>query len=70
MGLMCVCACACVRAYVRVSHAGESNASFMMHGMIEYLLGPSQYATVLRKNFVIYVVPMLNPDGVILGNYR
>lgn len=42
----------------------------MMHGMIEYLLGPSQYATLLRQHFILYVVPMLNPDGVILGNYR
>jgi hypothetical protein len=51
-------------------HPGESNASFMMHGMIDYLLGPSQYASELRGSFTLYVVPMLNPDGVILGNYR
>ena len=51
-------------------HPGETNASFMMHGIIDFLLGPSQYAAQLRAGFVIYVVPMLNPDGVILGNYR
>jgi murein tripeptide amidase MpaA len=49
-------------------HPGESNASLMMHGMLEFLLSPSQYATELRRNFLLYVVPMLNPDGVILGN--
>ena len=78
-------------------HPGESNASFMMHGMLEFLLSPSQYASELRRNFLLnvvsfhthlvsfdthlvsfelrrnfllYVVPMLNPDGVILGNHH
>ena len=25
---------------------------------------------MLRRNMMIKIVPMLNPDGVILGNYR
>ena len=45
-------------------HPGESNASLMMHGMIDYILGPSSYASELRKNFTFYVVPMLNPGTV------
>lgn len=24
----------------------------------------------LLKNFVIYVIPMVNPDGVVFGHYR
>lgn len=27
-------------------------------------------AEQLRKSFVIYIIPMLNPDGVIYGNHR
>jgi len=27
-------------------------------------------AVQLRKHFIFYVVPMLNPDGVIMGNHR
>jgi murein tripeptide amidase MpaA len=40
----------------------------MLDGLINYLL--SSEAEILRKNFVIRIVPMLNPDGVIYGNYR
>jgi len=51
-------------------HPGESNASWLVHGLISFLLSPSHEAHVLRDNFVWKIVPMLNPDGVICGNYR
>mmetsp|Transcript_13587 Transcript_13587/g.20576 ORF Transcript_13587/g.20576 Transcript_13587/m.20576 type:complete len:732 (-) Transcript_13587:52-2247(-) len=51
-------------------HPGESNGSYMMKGIIDYLTGPSVDAKILRDNFVFKIVPMLNPDGVINGNYR
>ncbi|KAI8469674.1 MAG: hypothetical protein J3K34DRAFT_368919 [Monoraphidium minutum] len=60
-------------------HPGETNASWMMKGALEFLLGPSREAAALRGAFVFKarggggggrVVPMLNPDGVVVGNYR
>jgi cytosolic carboxypeptidase protein 2/3 len=51
-------------------HPGESNASCIMHGLLDFLTGPSCEARYLRHRFVFKVVPMLNPDGVIHGNYR
>jgi len=51
-------------------HPGESNASWMMKGVIDFLLSDSQEAQNLRNLFVFRLVPMLNPDGVINGNYR
>jgi len=35
------------------------------------LLDPdNKEAQMLRDNFVFKIIPMLNPDGVINGNYR
>lgn len=51
-------------------HPGESNASWMMKGVIEYLTGNTPEARALRDNFVFKIVPIINPDGVINGNYR
>jgi cytosolic carboxypeptidase protein 2/3 len=51
-------------------HPGESNSSFMMHGFIQYLLGNTFQARELRKRCVFRIIPMVNPDGVIIGNYR
>ena len=51
-------------------HPGETQASWMMKGIIDYLTGPTLDARILRDNFVFKIVPMLNPDGVINGNYR
>lgn len=51
-------------------HPGESNASWIMQGMIDFLTSDSSEARQLRDRFIFKVVPMLNPDGVINGNYR
>lgn len=59
----------CVVLTARV-HPGESNSSFVMEGLISFLLSSDLIAVNLRDRFVFKVVPMLNPDGVIIGNYR
>ncbi|KAI8900818.1 hypothetical protein BC833DRAFT_646701 [Globomyces pollinis-pini] len=51
-------------------HPGETNASWMMHGFIEFILGETMEAKFLRDNYVIKLIPMINPDGVIVGNHR
>lgn len=45
-------------------------SSYVIEYIIEYLLGNSNIAKILRENFIFKIVPMLNPDGVIIGNYR
>ena len=43
----------------------------MMRGVIKYITDPyNKEAKLLRENFIFKIIPMLNPDGVINGNYR
>lgn len=41
-----------------------------MDGLIECLLSQNESAVFLRRHLTLFIVPMLNPDGVFLGNYR
>ena len=41
-----------------------------MEGFIRELLGDESQYNIIRDMFVVYVVPMINPDGVVVGNYR
>ncbi|CAI2382279.1 unnamed protein product [Moneuplotes crassus] len=51
-------------------HPGESNSSFVVQGILDFLVGNTTTAIQLRDKYVFKIIPMLNPDGVILGNYR
>jgi len=51
-------------------HPGETPSSFVCNGVISFLISEHPVAQVLRNDIVFMVVPMLNPDGVVLGNYR
>ena len=52
-------------------HPGEVVGSWMMRGVLRFLTDPeNEEARLLRENFVYKIIPMLNPDGVINGNYR
>jgi murein tripeptide amidase MpaA len=41
-----------------------------MEGLIEFILSDELEARNLRSNYVFKIIPMLNPDGVIVGSYR
>lgn len=51
-------------------HPGESNSSFVMEGFLRFILGDSDEARDLRSRYIFKVIPMVNPDGVVAGNYR
>ncbi|XP_031336827.1 cytosolic carboxypeptidase 3-like isoform X2 [Photinus pyralis] len=52
-------------------HPGETNSSWIMEGIINFLLDKeNEHAKRARELFIFKIIPMLNPDGVILGNTR
>ena len=51
-------------------HPGESNSSFMVHGLIDYLLSECVEANEILTKTVVKCVPMMNIDGVVAGFYR
>ncbi len=51
-------------------HSAEVTASYTMEAFMDFILSEDEEARALRANAVINVVPMVNPDGVYLGNYR
>lgn len=52
-------------------HPAETPASFMLDGMLDLLLHPTDEGAIsLRRHFVFKIIPMLNPDGVCQGFYR
>jgi len=51
-------------------HCGETHTSFIIHGFINYLISKEVICHKLRDIFEFWVAPIVNPDGVIIGNYR
>jgi hypothetical protein len=51
-------------------HPGESNASWALDGLLSFLCSSQPAAAHLRQLAVVKLVPMLNIDGVVEGNYR
>ena len=52
------------------NHPSETPGAFVFEGAIEWLLGDSAEAEVLRDYFEFYVYPCLNPQGVWSGYFR
>jgi murein tripeptide amidase MpaA len=53
-------------------HPGESHSSWVLHGLMSYLSQSpaSSQLTRLKELLTFKVVPMINVDGVVGGNYR
>jgi len=62
------------KRYVFISsrvHPGETPASYMFNSLLRFLVSKEDpRAKALRDNFVMVLIPMLNPDGVYRGHYR
>ncbi|GAB6022195.1 Cytosolic carboxypeptidase 6 [Chamberlinius hualienensis] len=52
------------------THPGETPSSYVIQGLINFLLSQHPVAQTMRDYVTFKIVPMVNPDGVVLGNYR
>ncbi|MFS4430876.1 M14-type cytosolic carboxypeptidase [Chryseobacterium sp. S90] len=52
------------------THAAEVGSSYVLEGLINTILSESSLGADLRQKYIFKIVPMHNPDGIILGNYR
>ncbi|KRX02632.1 hypothetical protein PPERSA_11972 [Pseudocohnilembus persalinus] len=60
----------CIFFSTRV-HPGETPGQHNFNGALQFLLNKNDpVAQIARENFVFYLVPMINPDGVYRGHYR
>ena len=60
-----------VRIWIHTAvHPSETTAYFTVEGLVAWLLSGDPYAETLLDHALIDIVPMANPDGVFLGNYR
>jgi murein tripeptide amidase MpaA len=51
-------------------HSGETHSSFIIHGLINTLCSQNHAANKMRNLYEWWVLPMVNPDGIVAGNYR
>ena len=51
-------------------HPGETVGSYVVKGCMDFLMGDSEEAKKLRELYVFKIIPMMNPDGVLVGNSR
>ncbi|XP_037882975.1 cytosolic carboxypeptidase Nna1 isoform X2 [Glossina fuscipes] len=51
-------------------HPSETPSSWMMKGLMDFITADTAVAKRLRHKFIFKLIPMLNPDGVIVGNTR
>lgn len=51
-------------------HPAETTAYFVVEGLLDWLRSGDPYAEALLDHTLLEIVPMANPDGVFLGNYR
>ena len=51
-------------------HPGETPSSFLLEELIRILCSGNEASKQLLGLYIFHFIPMINPDGVLLGNYR
>jgi hypothetical protein len=59
-----------VAVIIALQHSGEDVGGYVAEGLIRYLMTDNEAAREIRKNWLVHVVPVMNPDGVYRGITR
>lgn len=51
-------------------HSGETPGSEVFRGLYNFITSGSREAKYLRRFYTFILIPCMNPDGVVCGNYR
>jgi len=51
-------------------HSGETPGSQVFSGIYNFITSDTREAKYLRRFYTFVLVPCMNPDGVVIGNYR
>lgn len=51
-------------------HPCETVSSFICESMMDHLLSGAEEVNLLLQKYQVFVIPMVNPDGVIHGSSR
>lgn len=51
-------------------HPGEANSSYVLRGAVDQILSGEELSKKLLRHCDFIVIPMVNPDGVVAGNFR
>ena len=51
-------------------HSSTSRWTTLVQGLIDFLVSRHKVAVQLREKLIFKIFPMMNPDGVFLGNYK
>ncbi len=54
--------------FTTLQHDMETTGAMAQEGLCEFLLSDDPRAAKLRRTFVFYIVPQMNPDGIANGN--
>lgn len=51
-------------------HSAETHGSFVMHALLQELVTKAENYDSFLSSYVVKLVPMINVDGVTIGNSR
>lgn len=59
-----------VAVIMALQHPGEDAGGYVAEGIIRFLMTDSNVAREIKKNWIVHVIPVMNPDGLYHGITR